>query len=299
MVFCPVSVVFTGSAVMPCSSRVSGAGGLSADAGVSYSGNTNAGTAGAQGVFAGDANHLGSVSAGVVFTIAKAPTAFFVYCPSSVVFTGSAQTPCTGTVTGAGGLSATVAGVYSANTNAGSASVVFTFAGDANHSGSSAGKSFTISKASSAVALTCTLSVVFTGSARTPCTASVSGPGGLSASVAPSYSGNTNAGAATAQAVFAGDANHVSAAAPVRTFVISKAASVTVVSCPSSVVFTGSALTPCTVSVTGAGGLSVAPVAVYSANTGVGTATAAYTYAGDANHAGSQASRTFTITKRT
>lgn len=73
-------------------------------------------------------------------------------------------------------------------------------------------------------------------------------------------------------------------------------ASVTVVTCPASVVFTGAARTPCSVSVTGAGGLSLAPAPVYSANTAVGTASATYTYAGDATHAGSSDTTTFLIT---
>ena len=104
-------------------------------------------------------------------------------------------------------------------------------------------------------------------------------------------------GSATAQAGFAGDVNHMPSTSPVRTFVIAKGASVTAVSCPSSVVFTGAALTPCTVSVTGVGGLSMAPAAVYSTNINVGKATVTYTYIGDANHTGSTATKTFTITK--
>jgi len=42
----------------------------------------------------------------------------------------------------------------------------------------------------------------------------------------------------------------------------------------------------------------MAPAAVYSANISVGKATVTYTYAGDVNHTGSTATKTFTITKR-
>src|SRR5436309_9021669 len=63
-----------------------------------------------------------------------------------------------------------------------------------------------------------------------------------------------------------------------------------------SVIYNGSAQTPCTVSVTGAGGLNLTPTPTYTNNTNVGTATAAYTYAGDANHSGSSDSKTGTIT---
>ena len=68
--------------------------------------------------------------------------------------------------------------------------------------------------------------------------------------------------------------------------------------CPASLIYDGSARTPCTVAVTGAGGLSLTPAASYSHNTDAGTATASYTYAGDANHDGSSDSKDFTINKR-
>jgi hypothetical protein len=61
--------------------------------------------------------------------------------------------------------------------------------------------------------------------------------------------------------------------------------------------YTGLAQTPATVTVTGAGGLSLTPAANYANNVGAGTATASYTFAGDANHEGSTASQDFTIGK--
>src|SRR5207245_2460991 len=61
--------------------------------------------------------------------------------------------------------------------------------------------------------------------------------------------------------------------------------------------YTGSAQTPCSATVTGAGGLSLAPTPSYSGNTNAGTATASYTFSGDANHTGSSDSKTFDITK--
>jgi hypothetical protein len=68
------------------------------------------------------------------------------------------------------------------------------------------------------------------------------------------------------------------------------------VTCPASETYTGSALTPCSVTVTGAN-LSLSPAASYANNTNVGTATASYTYAGDSNHDGSGDSKNFSITK--
>jgi hypothetical protein len=50
--------------------------------------------------------------------------------------------------------------------------------------------------------------------------------------------------------------------------------------------------------VTGAGGLSLTPAPTYNNNTNAGTATASYTYSGDANHTGSNDSKSFTIDKR-
>src|SRR5947208_16061223 len=56
------------------------------------------------------------------------------------------------------------------------------------------------------------------------------------------------------------------------------------------------ALTPCSVTVTGAN-LSLTPAANYANNTNAGTATASYTYAGDPNHDGSSDTKNFEITK--
>jgi hypothetical protein len=77
---------------------------------------------------------------------------------------------------------------------------------------------------------------------------------------------------------------------------ITIADSTTVVTCPPEVEYTGLALTPCSVLVTGVGGLSLTPDPVYTDNTNVGTANASYTYAGDLNHTGSSDSQDFEIT---
>ena len=75
-------------------------------------------------------------------------------------------------------------------------------------------------------------------------------------------------------------------------FEIAKAASVTVVSIVGGpFTYTGAAQTPATVSVTGAGGLSLTPTADYLNKTNAGTATASYSYAGDANHEASSDSK--------
>jgi len=80
---------------------------------------------------------------------------------------------------------------------------------------------------------------------------------------------------------------------------INKAPSITTVTCPSSVPYTGSPLKPCSASATGAGGLNQPVTLYYTNNTNIGTAKADSTYYGDDNHTGSTGSKTFTITPAT
>ena len=80
-------------------------------------------------------------------------------------------------MTGAGGLSLTPTASYNNNTDAGTASASYTYAGDANHTGSSDSKNFTIDKAASTTLVTCPATVTYDGSAQTPCMVSVTGGG--------------------------------------------------------------------------------------------------------------------------
>ncbi len=135
----------------------------------------------------------------------------------------------------------------------------------------------------------------YTGSALTPCTVTVSAVTGLTLHPTASYSNNTAAGTATASYTYPGDSTHLGSTATV-TFTIAKASSTSTVTCnPSTITYTGSAFTPCSVSVTGAGGLNTTGTVVYSNNTSAGTATASYDYPGDSNHNVSTGSTTFTI----
>jgi hypothetical protein len=108
-----------------------------------YSDNTNAGTATAEASWAGDANHTGNTGSGS-FEITQAPSTVTVTCPASVVYNGSAQTPCTASVTGAGGLNQSLTVSHSNNTNPGTATASASYAGDDNHTGSSDSKNFSI-----------------------------------------------------------------------------------------------------------------------------------------------------------
>ena len=241
-------------------------------------------------------NSLTNASAGD-FVISQASSITTVSCPLSVTYNGSAQTPCTASVTGAGGLSLTPTVTHSNNTDAGTASASYAFTGDANHTGSTDSKNFTISKAPSTTVVTIVGGpFTYTGAAITPATVAVTSVGGLSLTPTATYTNNVNAGTATASYSYAGDANH-EASSDSKTFVIGKALTTTVVTINGGpFTYTGSAITPATVAVTG-GGLNLAPTANYANNIDAGTATASYSYAGDTNHEASTDSKTFAIAK--
>jgi len=292
---CPTSVTYTGEALEPCTAAVTGAGGLNVPLTVSYTTNTDAGTAGASAGYAGDANHEIS-GASTTFTIDPAPSVTLVTCPPSITYTGSALEPCTANVTGVGDLNQPLTVSYTNNTNAGPAGASASYAGDQNHLASSDSETFTIDKADSVTTVTCPASVTFNGAAHTPCSASVTGAGGLNLTPTPTYSNNTNAGTATASYAYAGDANH-NGSSDSENFTIDKAESVTVLTCPASVTYNGAAQEPCSATVTGAGGLNGSVPVVYSNNTDAGSAGATATYAESANHLGSSDTGGFTIDK--
>jgi hypothetical protein len=214
---------YTGAAISPCTASVTGTGGLSQVLAVTYAGNVNAGTATAGASYAGSANYLPS-SDSETFTIGKAATTTTVTCSAGpFTYTGAAIKPCTATVTGSG-LNQALAVTYADNTNAGTATGSASYAESANHLASSESETFTIGKAATTTTVTCSAGpFTFTGTPIEPCTASVTGPGGLNQALAVTYAGNTNAGTATAGASYAGSANHL-ASSDSETFVIGEAA---------------------------------------------------------------------------
>jgi hypothetical protein len=294
-VSCPVSVTYTGSAIAVCTAAVTGAGLNAAVTPVTYTGNTNVGTANASATYAGDPNHSGSTGFGS-FAITAAATTTTVSCPVSVTYTGSAIAVCTAAVTGAGLNQAVTPVTYTGNTNVGTANANATYAGDANHSGNTGTASFVITPAATTVTVTCPASVVYTGSAIAPCTAAVASTDGLNQALTPSYTRNTNVGTATANASYTPDGNHSTSSGSAN-FAITPAATTVTVTCPASVVYTGLAIAPCTAAVTTVDGLNVAVTPVtYTSNTNVGTANASATYAGDTNHSGNTGTASFAIT---
>ena len=136
---------------------------------------------------------------------------------------------------------ATVSGASLGGINAGTGTVGASFAGDSGFSASSGSGSLTVAKASSTTAVSCPASVTYDGSAKTPCSASATGAGGLNQALTVTYSNNTAAGTATASASYAGDANH-NGSSDSKTFTIAGASSTTTVSCPgTSIPYDGSA----------------------------------------------------------
>ena len=252
--------------------------------------------------FSGGTNY-NDASGNVAITIGQASSTVTVDCTVGAPFTytGSDQTPCTAKASGVGmsdvDVSASLS--YSNNINAGPATANASWGGDANHTGNTGSGGFTIGQASSTVTVDCTVGAPFTytGSDQTPCTAKASGVGmsDVDVSASLSYSNNINAGPATANASWGGDANHTGTTGS-GGFTIGRAPTTTTVTCGTGpFVYTGSSITPCSASVTGAGGLSQSLTVNYSNNTAVGTATASATYAGDVNHTGSSDSKNFQI----
>ena len=124
------------------------------------------------------------------WSITKATSTVAITCPASVSYNGAAQTPCTATVTGAGGLSQTLTPTYTNNTNAGTATASASFAGDANHAAGSNTASFTIN----AVAVTATAgsySGVYDALSHAPSACAVTGTftGGLTCTNTPASVG--------------------------------------------------------------------------------------------------------------
>jgi hypothetical protein len=231
-----------------------------------------------------------TVTATASIEITAAVTTTAVTCPPSVVFTGSALTPCTALVTGPG-LSQSVTPTYTGNVNVGTATANASYAAGGNYQGSSGSATFSITPAATGTSVSCPASVVYTGTARTPCTAMTTGPG-LSVGSTVVHTNNVNVGTANASAAFPAGGNYQGSVGSAN-FQITPAATTASVSCPATVQFTGSTVTPCTGSATGPG-LSVSVTPTYLSNV-VGTATANVNYPGGGNYQSSSASKTFQI----
>ena len=262
---------------------------------------------------AGDGNYNAAPQVMSTTTATKASSMVTVNA-LSVEYDGDPH-PTTATVSGVGtGITQAVTWAYTDNCSAEPVNVsdtpctaTATYAGDANHTGSSGFNTITITKASSTVTVDA-LSVEYDGSPHST-TATVSGVGtGITQTVTWAYTDNCSAEPVnvsdtpcTATATYAGDANHTGSMGS-NTITITKASSIVTVDAL-SVEYDGDPH-PTTATVSGVGtGITQAVTWAYTdcsaepINVSDTPCTATATYAGDANHTGSSGFNTITITK--
>ncbi len=277
---------YTGSPITPTPAVTDGGRVLAAGAEytVGYSNNVNAGTGSA--VMSGHGFYSGQSV--VNFQIDPKPLAASMIGPiGDQTYTGSVVTPSLAVSDGAKTL---VAGadysvVFANNTNPGTATATLTGLG--NYSGT-AGATFKIRKPLSGVTVAAIPAQTYTGSPITPALAVSEGVKMLVLGVDYSvvYSGNLNAGTATATLTGLGDY----AATTSATFQINaKPISTVAAAAVPAQTFTGSAITPTLALTDGAKTLVVGVdySVAYSGNINAGTATITVTGAG--NYSGSRA----------
>ncbi len=194
---------------------------------VTYTNNTNAGTATASATYPGNATYATS-SGSTTFIINAAPVTATAGSYSGVYdgLTHSPSPACAVTGAYTTGLACTNTPT-SVGPAVGSGAVTPTVTGNTqgNFTVTPVNGSWSITTASSTVTVSCIpSSVVYNGLAQTPsCMATVTGAGGLNQPVTPvTYANNTNVGTATASATFAGDANHTTSSGS-TTFTITAA----------------------------------------------------------------------------
>jgi hypothetical protein len=238
-----------------------------------------------------------------------------VTCPASVPYNGTAQAPCSATVTGAGGLNQPLQVTYSNNTNAGTgtATASASFAGNANYSASSGSATFSITPAPQSITFTTNaptsepyngqFTVAATGGASgNPVTFTSSGVCTNSGATYTTYTMTSGTGKCSVIANQAGNSNY-SAAPQVTQTVSATLASQTITfptiptqNGPGSVTLTATASSGLTVSYTVTSG-----PATVSGNTltttGAGSVTVKASQAGNTNYsAAAPVSQTFTVT---
>jgi hypothetical protein len=246
--------------------------------------------------FAGNTNYA-PLSGDATITITKAPSTTTLTCPASVTYTGAALTPCSVTVTGAS-LNLTPAANYANNTNVGTATASYTYAGDSNHDGSSDSKNFEITKANATISVT-PYSVTYDGNSHTA-TGTATGVNGESL-IGLGLSGTTHTNAGT----YNGDVwtftdvtgNYNNTSGTVDDSISQATANITVNGY--SGVYDGNAH-GATGSATGVNGENLTSLLNLGASfTNVPGGTAHWTFAGNANYAPASGNATITITKAT
>jgi len=161
------------------------------------------------GDYPGDAwtlNNTNYTASGTVHdSIAKADATCMIIGDTRIY--DGAEHGASGACTGVGGVTLTGLNLGSKHDHVPGGTAHWTFT-NANYKNQSGSVSITINKAPSLVTVTCPFSVPYTGSAQKPCSALVTGAGGLNQPLTVEYNGNTNIGTATANADFAGDTDH-------------------------------------------------------------------------------------------
>ncbi|MBN3584686.1 hypothetical protein JYB64_20010, partial [Algoriphagus aestuarii] len=247
--------------------------------------------------FTDETGNYNDASGSVDIILTKAPTVTTVTINGGpFTYTGSAIEPATVSVTGAGGLNLTPTADYANNVNAGTATASYSYAESANHLSSSDSKTFEIGKANATIDVT-GYSGVYDGSAH-GATGTAEGVLGEALAGLDLGASFTDVPGGTADWTFTDETGNYNDASGSVDIILTKAPTVTTVTINGGpFTYTGSAITPATVSVTGAGGLNLSPTAVYLNNTNAGTATASYDYAESVNHLSSSDSKTFEIGK--
>jgi hypothetical protein len=192
----PFNVSATASSGLPVSFQI-----LSGPA--TISGNTvtitGAGSVTVRASQGGDSNYNAALDVDQSFTVAQA-TATISVTGFSGAYDGNAH-GASGSATGVNGEDlSSLLNLGASFTNVPGGTAHWTFAGNTNYAPSSGDVAITITKASSTTTVTCSASETYTGSAIEPCTATVTGVGGLNQSVPVVYANNVNAGSATATA---------------------------------------------------------------------------------------------------
>src|SRR5215211_3229480 len=170
----------------------------------------------------GNGNYNAAPDVARTFTIAKAPVDVTLHDLGPYTYDNTAHSA-SATTNGPAGLTVNITydGSSTAPTNAGSYDVVATV-DDPNYQGSNSG-TLTIDKAASTTTVTCTPGpFTYNGSAHTPCSAKVTGPGGLNLTPDVVYANNVNAGQASASYTYDETANYLGSSDS-KTFTIDKA----------------------------------------------------------------------------
>ena len=247
--------------------------------------NTNAGSCPVQ-VLSANPIYSGSKNDTLVINKASSTTVVTIN-GGPFTYNGSAQTPASVAVTGAGGLSLTPTASYANNTNAGTATASYTYAGDKNHTGSSDSKDFTIDKAPSTTTTVGAGPFTYDGTTQAGGSGTVTGVNLSTSATSLTYAGDqVNASSYTVTAHYAGDANHAPSDGTPVSVTINQAASTTTTVGAGPFTYDGTTHNGGSGTVTGAGVLTGTATATYSGDqVNAGSYSVTAHYAGDANHA--------------